>query len=96
MSNQYTVSESPSAFSTNAGGYSPQDEKLIRCIKRLCHKLKRANRLKEQELYIRLAEIAREREYVFDDDWAAMMRGLKPQKRKRKNCVSAALERWWW
>lgn len=92
--NQYSTN--PSSIScSQAGGYSSPNKELIRCLKKICHELKRANHLSEINLYIRLAEIARERGDAFGYDWAAMMCGLEPQKRKRKKYVSPDPKRWW-
>lgn len=92
MSNQYTPPKPPETSWTQVDSYLSQDGELIRCLKKLCHQLKRANRLSELNLYIRLAEIVHERESVFGDEWAAMMWGLEPQKRKRKKRVNSARE----
>ena len=94
--NQNQYSTNPLSIScSQAGSYSSQNEELIRCLKKICHELKRANHLSELNLCISLAEIARERGDVFGYDWATMMCGLEPQKRKRKKRAGPDPERWW-
>ena len=84
--NQYTPYEFQGTSYGRDQYYPPQPDESARWLKKIYHELKRANHLSELSYYVRLAEIARERGGALGIDCTAMLRGLTPQKRKRKQC----------